>query len=123
MRTPRPAATLAAALRRAALRAAIITGGLAFGMAAVLWFGVDAGSNMVTPENGAAASAQAQVEAATVDALIAAHDCWTDEAPVGAIPGHAVVDNDERGPRLASAEVGFGIWQDGEPGTLYAFCK
>lgn len=61
----------------------------------------------------------AQVQA---DRLIAESDCWTGEAPTGVVPGHAVVARPGGMPRLVSADVGFGVWLDGDPGTVYAFC-
>ena len=53
--------------------------------------------------------------------LMADNDCWTGSGPEGVIPGHAVVDIGN-GPEVHPSEVGFGIWLDGDPGTLFAFC-
>ena len=58
-----------------------------------------------------------------VSRLVEEHGCWTGEAPPDApVPGHAVVTLPGQRPRLAHADVGFGIWLDGDPGTLHAFC-
>ncbi len=55
--------------------------------------------------------------------LVVRHHCWRSSAPEQAgIPGHAVVARSGRRARLVPAEVGFGIWLDDRPGTLYAFC-
>lgn len=66
-----------------------------------------------------------------VERLIERHDCWTETAPVGVIPGHAVVTLPGKRARLMSAEIGFNIWlgPDGQAGSgdelagrLHAFC-
>ena len=54
--------------------------------------------------------------------LIARNDCWTGDAPAGADPTRAVVTLPGGEPRLVRAQVGFGMWLDGDPGTLHAFC-
>lgn len=59
-------------------------------------------------------------ETAVTD-LIADNGCWTGEGPADVIPGHSVVDVGN-GPELALSDVGFGIWLDGDPGKVYAFC-
>ena len=58
-----------------------------------------------------------------VTRLVERHDCWTGEAPGGVIPGHAVVTLPGERAALVPAEVGFGIWLDGDPGRLHAFCR
>ena len=56
--------------------------------------------------------------------LVERYDCWTDDAPEpDVIPGHAIVTLPGGQPERVPSEVGFGIWQDGDPGTLHAFCK
>lgn len=55
--------------------------------------------------------------------LVGRHDCWTGAAPAGApVPSHAVVTRPGRRAQLVDADVGFGIWLDGDPGVLHAFC-
>lgn len=53
--------------------------------------------------------------------LIATHGCWASGGPDDVIPGHAVADVGN-GPELVTSDVGFGIWLDGDPGQLFAFC-
>jgi hypothetical protein len=56
--------------------------------------------------------------------LIRKNDCWQGRSPTGAIPTHSVVELDpRRGPVLSDAAIGFAIWLEGAPGTLYAFCR
>jgi hypothetical protein len=55
--------------------------------------------------------------------LTARYDCWTHEAPAGAVPGHAVVRLPGEVARRVPAEIGFGIWLDHDPGVVYAFCR
>jgi hypothetical protein len=51
------------------------------------------------------------------------HGCWSDAAPAGAPdPQHAVVTLPGESPRVVPADVGFGIWLEGKPGTLHGFC-
>ena len=57
-----------------------------------------------------------------VTRLVDRHDCWTGAGPEGVIPGHAVVTLPGERAALVPAEVGFGIWLDGDPGHLHAFC-
>jgi hypothetical protein len=57
-----------------------------------------------------------------VGELIAKRDCWTGRAPENTIPGHAIVTLPGTEPAMVKADVGFGIWLDGDPGTLHAFC-
>ena len=58
-----------------------------------------------------------------VSVLLAEHGCWSGEAPEGApAPRHAVITPVGGGPRLVAADVGFGIWLEGEPGVLHGFC-
>lgn len=66
---------------------------------------------------------RAERRAARVAVLMAEHGCWSDAAPAGApAPTRAVVTLPDGGPRLATAEVGYGIWLDGDPGVLHGFC-
>ncbi len=55
-------------------------------------------------------------------ALLDEHDCWTDNAPEGVIPGHVVTNNGYRG----AAEVGRALEQLFEGTdhglTVYGFC-
>lgn len=54
--------------------------------------------------------------------LLEDNGCWVGEAPDGAAPTHAVVTLPGAGPALVAADVGFGIWLEGEPGVLHGFC-
>ncbi|MFC7496837.1 MULTISPECIES: hypothetical protein [unclassified Nocardioides] len=74
----------------------------------------------VEPPTSRAASASAG--ASLVEQLLARHHCWTGPAPGGAPPRHALVSRDGQRPALHPADVGFGIWLDGMPGVLHAFC-
>jgi len=60
--------------------------------------------------------------AAAVDGLLRRNHCWTGQAPAGVTPSHAVVTLPDAEPALVAAEVGFGIWLDGDPGVLHGFC-
>ena len=58
-----------------------------------------------------------------VERLLEAHGCWTDAAPAGAPePRHAVVSRPGGRPKLVAADVGYGIWLEGEAGVLHGFC-
>lgn len=60
------------------------------------------------------------------DRLFEKHDCWNGEAPkdVGPFgPGHAVVTLPGHKAQYVSADVGYGIWLEGKPGTLHGFCR
>ncbi|MDX6371240.1 MAG: hypothetical protein QOD98_228 [Nocardioidaceae bacterium] len=48
--------------------------------------------------------------------------CWQAEAPAGAEPTHALVTLPGEQPAMVAADVGYGIWLDGDPGQLHAFC-
>jgi len=56
-------------------------------------------------------------------AIMAEHDCWRSQGPEGVIPGSAVVALPGRDAAWVSADVGFGIYLDGDPGVLYGFCR
>lgn len=63
------------------------------------------------------------VAASWVSSLLAEHRCWTGAAPVGsAAPTRAVVTLPGRAPALVAAEVGYGVWLDGDPGVVHGFC-
>jgi len=63
-----------------------------------------------------------QRRAAAVGKLLRRHGCWTGQAPAGVTPTHAVVTLPGAEPALVAAEVGFGIWLDGDPGVVHGFC-
>jgi hypothetical protein len=63
------------------------------------------------------------VKPSRVERLLDKHDCWTSKAPEGVIPGHAIVTLPGDVARYTDADTGFGIWLDGNPGTLHAFCR
>ena len=66
---------------------------------------------------------RADRRAARVSHLLAEHLCWTGAAPAGsASPTRAVVTLPGRRPALVAAEVGYGIWLDGDPGVVHGFC-
>ena len=59
-----------------------------------------------------------------VETLLARHHCWSGRAPVGApAPTHALVTPPGGRAHLVPAAVGYGIWLDGKPGVLHAFCR
>lgn len=64
---------------------------------------------------------QARIAAHTQE-LLTDHGCWSGQAPAGAVPGHAVVTLPGAEPTLVPADVGYGIWLDGDPGELHGFC-
>ena len=73
------------------------------------------------PRLTAAQRAERQ-RAAAVAGLLRRNHCWTGQAPAGVTPSHAVVTLPDAEPALVGAEVGFGIWLDGDPGVLHGFC-
>jgi hypothetical protein len=58
-----------------------------------------------------------------VERLMERHSCWSGEGPPGVIPGRAIVSAPGGRAEVVPADVGFGIWLDGEPGSLHAFCR
>jgi hypothetical protein len=50
------------------------------------------------------------------------HGCWNGEAPAGVVPTHALVTLPGEQPALVAADVGYGIWLDGDTGQLHGFC-
>jgi hypothetical protein len=66
--------------------------------------------------------AEKAARAALIIRLFRQNGCWNGDAPAGAVPTHALVTLPGKGPVLVAADVGFGIWQDGDPGELHAFC-
>jgi hypothetical protein len=64
---------------------------------------------------------KAKVDARIIQ-LFTRNHCWQGEAPAGVVPGHAVVTLPGAMPALVPADVGYGIWIDGDPGELHAFC-
>lgn len=117
---PRPAPALGKVLRKVLLRN---VGAFAVAVAAWLLSGLAGPATVVAVPSGLERPSHAE---RVVERLVTGHDCWTDEAPAGAVPGHAVVTlpgTDHRArPHVVPADVGFGIWLDGDPGTLHAFC-
>jgi hypothetical protein len=96
-------------------------------------------SSSATPEPGSAATAtptapptvdartaRAQAKraerAAAVLRLLRANGCWSGAAPAGTTPTHAVVTLPGHRAALVDADVGFGIWLEGDPGELHGFC-
>ena len=69
-----------------------------------------------------AAQRAEQRRAAAVGRLVHRNRCWTGQAHAGVIPTHAVVTLPGAEPALVPADVGFGIWLDGDPGVLHGFC-
>lgn len=66
---------------------------------------------------------RAERRAARVAELLAAHGCWSGRAPAGApAPTRAVVSGPGGGLALVAADVGLGIWLDGDPGVVHEFC-
>ena len=54
--------------------------------------------------------------------LFQQNHCWQGEAPAGVVPTHALVTLPGAQPALVDADVGYGIWLDGDPGELHGFC-
>ena len=59
---------------------------------------------------------------ALVVKLFQKHRCWKGEAPAGIVPAHALVTLPGQPPAVVAADVGYGIWLDGDPGELHGFC-
>ena len=68
------------------------------------------------------AQRRAARRSAVTSRLLEDNHCWVGRAPDGAAPTHAVVTLPGSEPALVAAEVGFGIWLEGEPGVLHGFC-
>jgi hypothetical protein len=66
--------------------------------------------------------AQKAARAARTIRLFRQNGCWDGDAPAGAVPTHALVTLPGKQPTLVAAVVGYGIWLDGDPGQLHAFC-
>lgn len=114
--TPREARSLPATVRTVLLRNLLAAAGAVGAWAVtVSLVGGLAPATVVTVPSGVERPSAAE-------RLAAAHDCWTDDAPAGVVPAHAVVTLPGDRPRVVPADVGFGIWLDGDPGTLHAFC-
>jgi hypothetical protein len=60
--------------------------------------------------------------AAAMAKLFADNGCWEGEAPADVTPTHALVTLPGELPTLVSADVGYGIWLDGDAGQLHGFC-
>jgi hypothetical protein len=60
--------------------------------------------------------------AARTSRLFRRNGCWNGEAPAGAVPTHALVTLPGKQPALVTADVGYGIWLDGDAGQLHGFC-
>ena len=65
---------------------------------------------------------QSPAQPSQAERLIERHGCWVGDAPADVIPGHAIVSLPGEGARRVASDVGFGIWLDGDPGKLWAFC-
>ncbi len=113
-----PPAGVGRAVARAGLFSAVLTGVVSL---AVTAGGLSAPTDPapISPLTPAATPAAVL----RVDELIAAHDCWSGDAPdPTVIPGKAVVTLPGAEPALLPADVGFEIWLEGRPGTVHAFC-
>jgi hypothetical protein len=80
-----------------------------------------------TVDPAAQSRAQARLAAKAAQAartvrLFRQHGCWSGEAPAGAVPTHALVTLPGEQPALVAADVGYGIWLDGDAGQLHGFC-
>ena len=76
----------------------------------------------VDPAAQSRAKARLAEKAARTVQLFSRDGCWNGEAPTGAVPTHALVTLPGRQPTLVAADVGYGIWLDGDPGQLHGFC-
>jgi hypothetical protein len=118
------------ALRRAAVRSLVTSGGVVAGFAVTL-LAVDAGPLSTTYDD---TSREAWEPENKVQDLIDAHDCWSDGATMpqdmqGRYPGHVIVTVPERdGPTYSARLVGaalaqvFGTHQSSGM-TVHAFCR
>jgi hypothetical protein len=110
-------------LKQVLVHALLRVVGAVLGVSAVL--GVAAHVHHDPP--GAAVAESHRVVDEGVGDLVRRDRCWSGDAPAdmaGRVPGHALVrlPHDDA-PRLVDSSVGFGIWLDGDPGHLYAFCR
>ena len=64
---------------------------------------------------------KAKAEARVIQ-LFTKNHCWQGQAPAGMVPAHALVTLPGAMPALVDADVGYGIWLDGDPGQLHGFC-
>lgn len=55
--------------------------------------------------------------------LFVDHECWVDDGLTHPMPAGALATLPGEEPRIHAAEVGYGIWLEGDPGQLHAFCK
>src|SRR5262245_32018193 len=108
-------------LRRVLVRSVLAFGALALGSGLVQPGATPVQMELRKPE---ATQVVPDSPAARIQRLEDRHHCWTGAAPEpDVIPGHAVVTLPGHRPQLVDADVGFGIWLDGDPGTLHAFCR
>lgn len=70
----------------------------------------------------APAAEQPPVRPSRVERLMRKHDCWVDAAPAGVAVSRSVVTLPGERAMVRSARVGFGIWLEGDPGVVHAFC-
>lgn len=120
---PRPAKSLAHAVRRAIVQAVLMTACLA-GSYAVSSMVQD--PTLVFPEAGPAAPVQVDQEAVKAQDLVERHGCWTGEPPadmVGEFPGHVVTQHGYQGEKAVAQALGQVF--DGEDHGLrvFAFCR
>lgn len=98
----------------------------AVGVVAIL--GASGLSQPETPSPGPSSSAphavaQSALARDRIEMLFNRHRCWSGSAPESSpIPSRAIVTLPGQPPKAVPADVGFGIWLDGDPGTLHGFC-
>lgn len=89
------------------------------------WVAVVAGSYSVAA-HAAGHDADAHAQRAVVDrvtTLVSRHHCWSGESPPGAPDAtRAIVTLPDDRTRVVPADTGFGIWLEGDPGVVHAFC-
>jgi hypothetical protein len=109
---------------RVALRRSLRRSLLSTGVATAAFVSLLVGAQGLVIEDSAVTPAPVSEQGADrATRLVERRDCWTGEAPAGVVPGHAVVTLPGERAALVPAEVGFGIWLDGDPGRLHAFCR
>lgn len=87
-----------------------------------LGFGVIA-IYLATTDVSNVATADAEPGPSRVERLIERYDCWTDaNEPPEEIPAYSIVTLPGQRAERLPAVVGFGIWLDGKPGQVWAFC-
>jgi hypothetical protein len=97
--------------------------GLTMGAATVYVDAFDGITDMGAQTRETPASVTEPAAPSRVERLMERHSCWSGEGPPGVIPGRAIVSAPGGRAEVVPADVGFGIWMDGDPGMLHGFCR